>query len=245
LTILVIADVHANLPALEAVLQAAGSVDEIWCLGDLVGYGPSPNEVVERLRELGVRSLAGNHDWGSIGKADLAMFNDDARAACSWTARVLSEENRKYLAGLQTAGTFRDVSVAHGSPQDPAWEYITNSRVAMANFGHFSADLCLVGHTHVPLVFRWCRAATGADAFTTEVPVNNRDILVQDDRLIANPGSVGQPRDGDPRAAFALFDPDARTIHVERANYDVGEVQRLMAAVGLPDRLALRIQYGW
>ncbi len=236
---------HANLTALEAVLHAAGSVDEIWCLGDLVGYGPSPNEVVERLRELEVRSLAGNHDWGSIGRAELTKFNEDARAACSWTARVLSEDNRKYLADLETASTFRDVSVAHGSPQDPVWEYVTNARVAMANFGYFAADLCLVGHTHVPLVFRWRSGATGADAFTTEVPVTNQRIVVQDDRLIANPGSVGQPRDGDPRAAFALFDPDARSLQVERVSYDVTEVQRLMAAVGLPDRLALRIQYGW
>lgn len=245
MTILVISDVHANMAALEAVLQAAGNVDEIWCLGDLVGYGPSPNEVVERLRGLSVRALAGNHDWGSIGKADLNVFNKDARAVCSWTARVLSEENRRYVAALEPSGMFRDVSVMHGSPQDPVWGYITNVGGAVPNFGYFAGDLCFVGHTHVPLVFRWRTGATGAEAFATEVPASDQPVVLAHDRLIANPGSVGQPRDGDPRAAFALFDPDARTFQLERVSYDILQVQQLMADVGLPERLALRIQYGW
>ena len=236
---------HGNLTALDAVLRAAGSVDEVWCLGDLVGYGPSPNEVIERLREAPLRSLVGNHDWGSIGKADLVRFNADARTACEWTGGVLTPVNRQFLAELEPAGLFDDVAVAHGSPQDPVWEYITNARVAIANFGYFATDICLVGHTHVPLVFRWRSGATGSEAFTTEVPTPGQRIVVDDDRLIVNPGSVGQPRDGDPRAAFALFDPEARTLQIERATYDVAQVQRRMEAVSLPERLSIRLQYGW
>ena len=237
---------HANLTALDAVLRAAGSVDEVWCLGDLVGYGPSPNEVIERLRELPLRSLAGNHDWGSIGKADLSHFNADARAACHWTEGVLSADNRQFSVGVGAGGSIlADVTVAHGSPQDPVWEYITNARIAIANFGYFATDICLVGHTHVPLIFRWRSGATGSEAFTTEIPVPGHRVVVDDDRLIVNPGSVGQPRDGDPRAAFALFDPEARTLEIERATYDVTQVQRRMAAVGLPERLSVRLQYGW
>jgi len=240
-----VADLHANLAALEAVLVHAGSVDEVWCLGDFVGYGPNPNEVLARLDGYSLRALAGNHDWGAIGKADLRDFNPDARRACEWTASVLDSDTRAYLQGLDTAGVMRDVYVAHGSPRDPVWEYLTNLRLAQVNFGYFSNDVCLVGHTHVPVVFRWRTGKSGAAAFATEVPQADGEIVVGNDRLIFNPGSVGQPRDGDARAAYALFDPEARVFRFRRAPYEVAQTQTAMRAVGLPDRLAIRLQYGW
>ena len=226
-------------------MAEAPETDEIWSLGDLVGYGPHPNEVVDCLRSRTFRSLAGNHDWGSIGKADLDHFNADARAACEWTASVLREDTRAYLAGLETAEVFRDVYTAHGSPRDPLWEYITNVRLAEANFGYFSTDVCLVGHSHVPVVFRWRKGISGADAFTTEVPVPGASVSAGVDRLIFNPGAVGQPRDGDPRPSYALLDDRTGTFHFERVGYDVERTQVAMRDVGLPERLALRLQYGW
>ncbi len=245
LRILIVADVHANLAALEAVLADARRVDEVWSLGDLVGYGPDPNEVVDRLRGLPLRSLAGNHDWGSIGKAELTQFNEDARSACAWTASVLREDLREYLAELAAAEAFGSVYAAHGSPRDPIWEYITNIQIAQANFGYFSTNACLVGHTHVPVVFRWRAGVTGADAFVTEVPSPGTAINVDGDRLIFNPGSVGQPRDGDPRAAYAILESATQVFTFRRVAYDIGATQAKMREVGLPERLAPRLEYGW
>ncbi len=226
-------------------MAAAPGADEIWSLGDLVGYGPHPNEVVDRLTSLPFRSLAGNHDWGSIGKADLSYFNADARAACEWTASVLREDVRAFLAGLQTAAVFGSVYAAHGSPRDPLWEYITNIRLAQANFGYFSTDVCLVGHSHVPVVFRWRQGVSGAEAFATEVPVLDSGVSAGGDRLIFNPGAVGQPRDGDPRPAYALYDDQTGRFQFRRAEYKVEHTQSAMRAAGLPERLAIRLQYGW
>ncbi len=244
MSVLIIADVHANLPALEAVLHDAGEVDEIWSLGDLVGYGPHPGEVLRLLRAKPFRTLAGNHDWGSVGKADLSVFNADARAACQWTAQALSDDERGFLRGLETADVFGGVSAAHGSPRNPVWEYLTNARLAAINFGYFSTQACLVGHTHVPAVFRWRRGVGEAGAVTAAAPELDAPIAPGDDRLILNPGSVGQPRDGDPRAAYARYQPGSGEFSVHRTAYDVAATQDAMYRAGLPDRLALRLQYG-
>jgi len=242
--VLIITDVHANLPALEAVLAHAGSVDEIWSLGDLVGYGPHPNDVVHLLRSLPLRSLAGNHDWGSTGQADLSVFNADARAACQWTNGVLDDETRAYLQGLKVSSVFGSVHVAHGSPREPLWEYLTNVRLAEINFGYFGTQACLVGHTHVPIVFRWREGIHGVGAFSASVPNPGDAIDSGSDRLIFNPGSVGQPRDGDPRAADALYEPATGRFTFHRVDYDIAATQAAMRSVGLPERLAFRLQYG-
>ena len=242
--VLIIADVHGNLPALEAVLADAGSVDEIWSLGDLVGYGPHPNEVVQLLRSLPFRSLAGNHDLGSTGQADLSVFNADARAACLWTDAVLEDETRNYLQGLDTSSVFGSVHVAHGSPREPLWEYLTNVRLAEINFGYFGTQVCLVGHTHVPITFRWRQDVHGAGAFSTAVPNAGDAIDPGADRLIFNPGSVGQPRDGDPRAAYAVHEPATGRFNFHRVSYDIAATQAAMLSAGLPERLAFRLQYG-
>lgn len=242
--VLIIADVHGNLPALEAVLADAGPVDEIWSLGDLVGYGPHPNEVVQLLRSLPFRSLAGNHDWGATGQADLSVFNADARAACQWTDQMLTHETREYLLGLEVSSVFGSVHVAHGSPREPLWEYLTNVRLAEINFGYFGTQVCLVGHTHVPIMFRWRQGVHGAGAFLTAVPNAGDAIDPEDDRLIFNPGSVGQPRDGDPRAAYARYEPATGRFTFHRVAYDIAATQTAMRAAGLPERLAFRLQYG-
>jgi len=242
--VLIIADIHANLAALEAVFDDAGPIDEIWSLGDLVGYGPNPNEAIELLREFPVRSIAGNHDMGCIEKTDLRRFNADARTACEWTSRVLSHSARDYLMDLSTMGEFGDVTVAHGSPLDPIWEYLANAQVAKASFAHFATQACLVGHTHVPLIFRCCPGSGGAWEVVPEIPVSNTEIMSGSDRFILNPGSVGQPRDGDPRAAYACYEPTNGVFSFHRVAYDINVTQEGMHRVGLPDRLACRLQYG-
>lgn len=244
MSVLIIADVHANLTALEAVFDDAGPTEEVWSLGDLVGYGPYPNEVIELLRESAVRSLAGNHDMGCIEKVDLRHFNADARAACEWTRGVLSDSARGYLAELQATAVFGNVTVAHGSPRDPVWEYLANLRLARANFEHFATQTCLVGHTHVPLVFRWRLGLTGAGEVIPAIPTTDVEIVSGSDRVIINPGSVGQPRDGDPRAAYACYEPTSGVFSFHRVAYDINVTQEAMHRVGLPERLARRLQYG-
>ena len=238
------ADVHANLAALERVIESAHPFDEIWALGDLVGYGPQPNEVVARLRSYKLRSIVGNHDLASIGKVDLATFHPDARFACEWTAGELHDDGRRFLQELEGSGLFGDVAVAHGSPRDPIWEYVSRLQVAVTNFGHFATQACLIGHTHVPCVYRWHGGMLGLDAFSNTVPLPKSVIELGNDRLIINPGSVGQPRDGDPRAAYACYEPETRMMSFHRVEYDVDATQAAIRQAGLPDRLAVRLQYG-
>lgn len=238
------ADVHANLAALDSVIESAHPFDEIWALGDLVGYGPQPNEVVARLRSHKLRSIVGNHDLGSIGKVDLSSFHADARVACEWTAGELNADARRFLEELKGSALFGDVSVAHGSPRNPIWEYVTGLQVAMTNFGHFSTQACLIGHTHVPCVYRWPGGMLGEDACSSSEPLPNSAIELGDDRVIINPGSVGQPRDGDSRAAYACYEPKTRVMSFHRVEYDVDATQVAIRRARLPDRLAVRLQYG-
>src|SRR5919197_4147493 len=198
MTILVIADIHSNLAALDAVLQDAGTVNAVWSLGDMVGYGPQPNEVIARLRELDTQCVAGTHEWAALGKLDLDTFNPAAAAAAEWTAAALSVETRRYLSGLLT--TWRDdgVTAVHGSPRDPIWEYVLSETVARANFAHFDTPLCLYGHTHIPAAYS--EGSGGSDAGPRGYMQGGDTILLRaGERYLLNPGSVGQPRDGDPR----------------------------------------------
>ncbi len=152
--ILVISDIHANLDAFDAVLQdARGQWDYVWCLGDVVGYGPDPNDCVERLRELPHLCLAGNHDWAALGRLDLSTFNSDARAAVTWTSAALRPAGRRWLEALPTTFVVGDYTLAHGSPREPIWEYILEPQVAALNFSHFETSFCLVGHTHQPVIY--------------------------------------------------------------------------------------------
>ncbi len=245
---LVVSDIHANLQALLAVLAHAPPVDEVWCLGDLVGYGPNPNECIECVRELPrLFCLAGNHDWAALGQLDVSTFNAEARLAISWTQSVLSAESREYLEGLPVRAERDGLTLAHASPREPIWEYLLDTTSACANFAYFSTPLCLVGHTHLPLAFEWDAARSRCE-FPPELfePGAAGEIALpfEGRRLILNPGSVGQPRDGDPRAAFAVLDTERMTWEVRRVPYPVEIAQERMRAQGLPRRLVERLAHG-
>lgn len=238
---LVISDIHANRPALEAVLKDAPSWDAVWCLGDIVGYGPDPNDCVTRVQELEGLVIAGNHDWAALGILGLESFNTDARHAHLWTQRELSEFSREYLRELPTRLEQGEFTLVHGSPREPIWEYVLDLAVARASFDHFSTLFCIVGHTHLPLVF-----ALNEEAHRcyTIVPEPGVPIPLGKYRMILNPGSVGQPRDGDPRASYAILDTDAMTWEIRRVAYPVEITQERMRARGLPERLIKRLAVG-
>ncbi len=241
--ILVISDLHANLTALEAVLADAGAVDETWCLGDIVGYGPDPNETVERVRIIpNLTCLLGNHDVAVLGQMDDAVFNTEARRSLLWQKKQLSDGNKGYLDSLpQTALVRGDVTMAHGSPRDPIWEYVLNTLVARLNFQSFETSYCFVGHSHIQCMFKLDQSR---DRISLETP-RPAEVLSLTPRAILNPGSVGQPRDRDPRAAYAIFDPEAGTWEPRRVVYDIPSVQKRIRAAGLPDKHAARLAEGW
>ncbi len=241
--ILVISDIHANLAAFEAVLADAGKVDAVLCLGDIVGYGPDPNECVALLRDLNpLISLSGNHDWAVLGKLDVEDFNHDAQAAIRWTQSALRPDHRAYLQSLPPAGQFGDFTLAHASPRYPVWEYITDTLTAAENFEYFNTPYCLVGHTHAVAIFEQIGANGYCDLLLPEYGV---PLALGEERLILNPGSVGQPRDHDPRAAYAILDDEARTWEVRRVEYPIEQTQARMREIGLPRRLIARLSYGW
>ncbi|GAB1469919.1 metallophosphoesterase family protein [Chloroflexota bacterium] len=236
-------DIHANYTALQAVLKAAGDVDETWFLGDLVGYGPDPNAVVEEVREIkNLTCLMGNHDVAVIGKMSLDTFNGEAKRSLMYHEKVLSASNLDYIKSLPSkAQTRGEATLAHGSPRDPLWEYILNAMVASLNFDYFDTPWCFIGHTHLQSMF-------------TRIERHNRtiaspskpDATVQlQPKMILNPGSVGQPRDRDPRAAYAIYDTEAQTWTPKRVAYNIPEVQERIRAAGLPEKHAVRIGEGW
>jgi len=243
--ILIISDIHANLVALETVLADAGAYDAVWCLGDLVGYGPNPNECVERVRALlGLKCLVGNHDKAVLGEIDLYAFNGDARAALAWTQSVVSPGNLAYLRALPEQEQYGDFTLVHGSPRQPVWEYILDRFIAQENFPFLQTSFCLVGHTHMPVIYR----QHGPDGeCREESPDYSRPLSLRDGggRLIINPGSVGQPRDNNPQAAYALLDPDTSLWEYRRVPYDVMATQSRMRTASLPERLVARLEYGW
>ncbi len=237
----VVSDIHGNLHALEAVLAdiAAAGVDEVWSLGDVVGYGPRPNECCALVRERAALALCGNHDLAAVGRLDVAEFSGDAAAAARWTASVLESGHRDWLAALEPAGERAGVELYHGSPRDPVWEYVLSEDVALLCLLETEAPLVLVGHSHVALAVSWDGAtlAGGAAAAGTEL-----DLTAA--RLLVNPGSVGQPRDGDPRAAWLLLDTAAARATFRRVPYDITRTQAEIRELGLPDVLAARLPHG-
>lgn len=241
--ILIISDVHANLTALETVLVDAGPVDETWCLGDVVGYGPDPNECIDLIRALpNLTCLMGNHDLAAIGDMGLETFNGDARRSLLWQKEALTRASLLFLQErpkeLQVHG---QVSLVHGSPRDPVWEYILNTLVAFNNLSHFHTPWCFVGHSHFQAIFQYKPVK---EDFTIETPKSGQ-LYPLKDRAILNPGSVGQPRDRDVRAAYAIYDPEANTWQPMRVGYDFKKVQDRILAAGLPPRHAERLGGGW
>ena len=235
-----VSDVHSNLAALEAVLASidASSPDEIWCLGDVVGYGPRPNECCEIVRARAEICLGGNHDLAVRGTIDLSEFSGDAAVAARWTRDVLDEPSRTFLDGLDPAGERSGVAMYHGSARDPVWEYVLSDEAAAATLALSQLPLVLVGHSHVALEIAWVddTLTGGLAPDGTEMPLEGRVLL--------NPGSVGQPRDGDPRAAYLVLDLERRTATFHRVDYDVERTQTEMRAAGLPEMLAARLTGG-
>jgi diadenosine tetraphosphatase ApaH/serine/threonine PP2A family protein phosphatase len=240
-----ITDIHANLPALEAVLAAseASGVEEIWCLGDVVGYGVQPDACAELVRERCQVCLTGNHDIAVLGGLDIASFSEAAAVAVEWTRANVSEATLDFLRELEPAGERAEIGLFHASPRDPVWEYVLSSEQADAGMDLNPRPLGLIGHSHVALFF--CRPAAGEDGETrgAEAGDGTRLELGQGEWLI-NPGSVGQPRDGDPRAAWLELDTEARTAVFHRVPYEIERAAKPIAEAGLPSRLANRLYTG-
>ncbi len=241
--IAVVSDIHSNLVAFEAVLDAVGEVDQIWSLGDMVGYGPRPNEVVARMAGVKHLAVAGNHDYAAIGRIGIGEFNAFAALAAQWTADQLSDVSRAYIEALGTVQVSGEFTLVHGSPRDPMWEYLTNVASASASFDHFTGPFCLVGHTHVPSIF--ARGPDGAVEAHRVVGEAELSLAKPGWRFILNPGSVGQPRDDDPRASFLVIDTDSGMASWRKVAYDIAETQRQMRQARLPARLIDRLTHGW
>jgi diadenosine tetraphosphatase ApaH/serine/threonine PP2A family protein phosphatase len=239
---LIISDIHSNFPALQSVLMDAPVFDAVCCLGDVVGYGPDPNRCIERLDDLSTTCVAGNHDWGVLSRVDLHVFNADARQALLWSRGAVAEENYTFLAELTTLERVEDdYLLVHGSPMEPIWEYLVDVRRARKSFLAADFQVAFVGHTHIPVVFEWLEEDDDAELL---FPDREQPLQLNGRRLIINPGSVGQPRDGDRRAAYGLLDTEAQTFEFHRVTYPIEITQERMRARGLPHRLIDRLDLG-
>ena len=239
--ILVIADVHANLHALEAVLKdAKDAYDVAWCLGDLVGYGPYPNECIQIVRELpDFICISGNHDYAIVANMDLSTFNPIAYQALNWTQNVLTAESNHFLAKIESTMHINSVTLVHGSPNNPLWEYITDTNIADPNFANIRDKLCLVGHTHIPRIFSHDGIQCNETIVNTKQPFN-----LFKRRYILNPGSVGHPRDRNPLAAYGILDLAKHTWQQRRVAYDIRATQDKMMIENLPEELIIRLSFG-
>jgi predicted phosphodiesterase len=238
----VIADIHSNLAALTAVLddiEQKGGVDEIWCLGDIVGYGPDPHQCIELLRHYKHICVAGNHDWAAIGKVDTNYFNQMAIAAIKWTSEQLTISDRLYLENLPQTIDKGDIILVHGSPTEPLWEYVISIGIAERNFAHFESQFCLVGHSHVPEAFKLQDGACQHIHFSEGI-----GMVLGKSRMIINPGAVGQPRDGNAQASYAIYDTEGRMMRLHRVSYDIKSTQDKMMQAGLPVQLVSRLEAG-
>ena len=239
---LIVSDVHSNLEAFQSVITQTNEMDgfdQIWLLGDLVGYGPDPNACIDLLRQFDHVGVAGNHDLAAVGKIGLQKFNMHAAAAARWTTTQLTGEHVDFLGQLPVRFEVHDFTLVHGSPRDPVWEYVITAASATASFSRFDTKRCLVGHSHVPFL---C-APEGKSAQFFDFPVD-LPIRLMDARLIINPGSVGQPRDGLPTASYAVFSSEEQTITHYRAEYNIAATQKRMTEQNLPQYLIDRLTRG-
>ena len=235
----VISDIHGNLHALESVLRSidAESPDAVWCLGDLVGYGPQPNRCCELVAERADVCLIGNHDLGVLGRIDLEDFSPDAAAAARWTAEVLEDGPRRYLESKSSSAVLDRAELYHASPRDPVWEYVLAPEVAFLSLEATEKPLVLVGHSHIALRF-------GAEELMLALGEEGNEVDLASERWLLNPGSVGQPRDGNASAAWLLVDFDAQRAVYHRAEYPVEKTQEEIRERGLPEALAVRLESG-
>ena len=239
---LILSDIHSNLEALTAVMDdavARGGFDLIWCLGDLVGYGPDPGACLQLVRRYDLWGVAGNHDLAAVGKRNADDFNYAAKAALQWTAGQLSDEEINFLAGLPLVVNAPPFTLVHGSLRAPADEYLLEPDAAMATLNLMQTPYCLVGHSHLPFI---CRENGGSPTFCQFT--ENEVFPLGEERLIANPGCVGQPRDRDPRPSYAIYDSTAETIVRHRVTYSIETTQERMRQADLPEYLIERLNHG-
>jgi predicted phosphodiesterase len=238
----IVSDIHGNLQAFEAVLEAvaASDAEELWCLGDLVGYGADPDACVELARRHAAICLAGNHDLGVRGDLPLEQFSRGAALAAQWTQETSTEETLAYLKGLQPTHLEESVGLFHASPRDPVWEYVLSPLQAELCLDAQEHRVCLIGHSHVALSF-W--RLPGASA-TGQTRAADETVDLAEGEWLVNPGSVGQPRDGDPRAAWLELDDEGWTATYRRTEYDIERAAAAIRAARLPDSLAERLSFG-
>jgi diadenosine tetraphosphatase ApaH/serine/threonine PP2A family protein phosphatase len=241
----VISDVHSNQPALEAVLEAIdmAGVDEIWCLGDVVGYGAQPDACADLIQQRSAVCLAGNHDLAVLGELDISTFSETAAAAVEWTRDNASEGTFDFLRGLSPAGERKGVGLFHASPSDPIWEYVLSIDQAEVGMEAQAQRVGLIGHSHISLFFTRANGGGRGDAQGAQAG-DGAGLAIESGTWLLNPGSVGQPRDGDPRAAWMELDTDTWTAHFHRVSYDVDTAAETILAAGLPSQLAERLGLG-
>jgi diadenosine tetraphosphatase ApaH/serine/threonine PP2A family protein phosphatase len=239
-----LADIHGNLDAFNAVLEdieRRGGVDEYWCMGDIVGYGPEPHLCIAALRQLPNLAVKGNHDLAAAGQTGLSVFNPDAAQALRWTRENLTEEDISYLKELPEKSQKEGFTILHGSPREPLWEYLVSISSATENFNYLKTHCCLIGHSHLPLLFKQKEEENGCSFIPFGEDIGQ---VLGKGRFIINPGSVGQARDGDPRASYAIYDGDAAVIKLHRIAYDINAVKLKMVRQNLPVRLVIRLEHG-
>jgi diadenosine tetraphosphatase ApaH/serine/threonine PP2A family protein phosphatase len=238
----VISDIHGNRQAFEATLEAiaASEAAEVWCLGDLVGYGADPDVCVELAREHAAVCLAGNHDLAVTGDIPLGEFSRGASLAAQWTKEVIAPENLAFLESLSPQGDEHGVGLYHASPRDPVWEYVLSALLAELCLDQQRQRVCLVGHSHVALSF----TRAEGELATGEPQRDGTELDLSAGEWLINPGSVGQPRDGDPRASWLLLDLDGLNATFVRTDYDIAGAAAAIRAARLPDSLAERLEYG-
>jgi len=238
----IFSDIHANLQALRATLETleqVEKVDRLYCCGDIVGYGGNPNECVEIIRSLKCPTVAGNHDHAALGLTDTSYFNEVARRAISWTGEVLTPENAEFLRSLPMKIETDEFLIVHASPKDPEeWNYILTLGDARVNFEFFDQQICFIGHSHQPFIIEMAEGnlTCQAQPFVS---------IVEGHRYLINVGSVGQPRDGNPDASYAVYDREAKRIEIKRVRYDLAAAQEAILGSGLPVQLADRLNHGW
>lgn len=237
----IIADIHSNLEAFRTVLQELRAVDQIVCLGDIVGYGPDPNECVAVMQEKNIPTVAGNHDKAAIREMSTQWFNENARLAVEWTSEQLTDDSIAFLKSLPLSLEFEDFQIVHGSLRNPLEEYVTSLNEAAATIELMTKPLCFIGHSHIPLYV----------GLTKEGVYKGRELADKDlvemsifRKTLINPGGVGQPRDGDPRASFGIYDSEKKEFTLHRVEYNVQMVQEKMKMAGLPQSLIDRLKFG-
>lgn len=238
----IISDIHSNLPALKVVLERIEDLqcDRVICLGDIVGYGPFPNECCDLIQERADMVIVGNHDHAVIGQTDISYFNTYARRAIEWTRTMLSEMNKNYLFGLPAKVDIEKACCVHSTPEEPLeWHYIMSSRDAAISFNYFEQQVCFIGHSHVPLIAKK----------NTDQKINVSLLIgtvewSEDERCIINVGSVGQPRDGNPDACLGVYEPAQNRFTLERIEYEITETQKKMREYSLPGFLISRLSWG-